>query len=242
MGEAFAWGLVGQSTLLIGALIALWRPLSRRTLGLVMAFGSGVLLSAVSFELIERAIDTNQGLRGTTLGFFSGAIVFSVANRLLTRPSKQPTERDITTSTSGLTIVLGALLDGIPESAVLGLTLLQDGRISAAMLVAVVISNLPEGIAATVGLRSSGWPTVKVIMLWTGVIAVCALSAAVGYVALDGASPYTLAFVLAFAAGAILSMLSTSMMPEAYGHAGQAVGTVTVFGFAVALTVNWLQG
>ena len=101
-----------------------------------------------------------------------GAIVFSVANRLLTRPSKQPTERDITTSTSGLTIVLGALLDGIPESAVLGLTLLQDGRISAAMLVAVVISNLPEGIAATVGLRSSGWPTVKVILLWTGVIAV----------------------------------------------------------------------
>ena len=167
MGEAFAWGLVGQSTLLIGALIALWRPLSRRTLGLVMAFGSGVLLSAVSFELIERAIDTNQGLRGTTLGFFSGAVVFSVANRLLTRPSKQPTERDITTSTSGLTIVLGALLDGIPESAVLGLTLLQDGRISAAMLVAVVISNLPEGIAATVGLRSSGWPTVKVILLWT---------------------------------------------------------------------------
>ena len=110
------------------------------------------------------------------------------------------------------------------------------------MLVAVVISNLPEGIAATVGLRSSGWPTGKVVVLWTGVIAVCALSAAIGYVALDGASPYTLAFVLAFAAGAILSMLATSMMPEAYGHAGNSVGTVTVFGFAVALTVNWLQG
>ena len=241
MGEAFAWGLVGQSTLLIGALIALWRPLSRRTLGLVMAFGSGVLLSAMSFELIEKAVDTNHGLRGTTLGFFSGSIVFSVCNRLLTRrPSTQI--EDISTSTSGLTIVLGALLDGIPESAVLGLTLLDDGRISAAMLIAVVISNLPEGIAATAGLRSSGWRTGKVILLWSGVVVVSALFAAIGYVALDGASAFTLAFVLAFAAGAILSMLATSMMPEAYGHAGQVVGTITVFGFAVALTVNWLQG
>ncbi len=241
MGEAFAWGLIGQSTLLIGGLISLWRPLSRRTLGLVMAFGSGVLLSAISFELIEKAIETNDGLRGTTLGFFAGSIVFSVCNRLLTRRSKERPE-DISTSTAGLTIVLGALLDGIPESAVLGLTLLDDGRISAAMLVAVFISNLPEGVAATAGLRDSGWSTGKVVLLWSGVIVVSALSAAIGYVALDGASPYTLAFVLAFAAGAILSMLATSMMPEAFGHAGQIVGTITVFGFAVAMTVNWLQG
>ena len=239
MAEAFFWGALAQSTLVIGAVIAVLRPLSRRLLGLVMAFGAGVLLSAVSFELISRAVTTADGLRGTTLGFFSGALVFTVGDALIVRHESGPGAAE---AEAGLPIVLGALLDGIPESAVLGLTLLQDGRISAAMLVAVIISNLPEGIAATVALRAAGWTTTRIIVLWSVVVAAGGLAAAVGYALLDDASPYVLAFVLAFAAGAILTMLATSMMPQAFMNAGRNVGVVTVAGFALALAVNWLQG
>ncbi len=143
---------------------------------------------------------------------------------------------------SGLAIVLGALLDGIPESAVLGLTLLQTGEIGLAMLVAVFVSNLPEGVAATVSLHNGGWTRARIYALWTTIAIASAVAAAAGYALLDGASPETLAFVLAFAGGAILTMLSTSMMPEAYEHAGETVGLLTVLGFAVALTINWLEG
>jgi ZIP family zinc transporter len=239
VAEAFFWGALAQSTLVIGAVIAVVRPLSKRMLGIVMAFGAGVLLSALSFELISRAVSTADGLRGTTLGFFAGALVFSVGDAVIVRHESGPGEAE---ADAGLPIVLGALLDGIPESAVLGLTLLQDGRISVAMLVAVVISNLPEGIAATAALRSAGWSTTRIIELWSVVVVAAGLAAALGFALLDDASPYVLAFVLAFAAGAILTMLATSMMPQAYTNAGRTVGIATVAGFALALSVNWLQG
>lgn len=235
MLEAFLWGALAASTLLLGALIAVWRPPSTKVVGAVMAFGSGVLLSAVAYELIAKAVVTNHGLRGATLGFAVGTAVFTAGDWLLSRGSDGE-------GGSGLTITLGALLDGIPESAVLGLTILQTGEVGVAMLVAVFISNLPEGIAATVGLRASGWSTSKALWLWIGVVVASALSAALGYGLLDHASDYLLAFVLAFAAGAILTMLATSMIPEAYEAVGRAAGVLTVVGFAVALAVNWLDG
>jgi ZIP family zinc transporter len=141
-----------------------------------------------------------------------------------------------------LTIVLGALLDGIPESAVLGLTLLQTGSIGAAMLVAVFVSNLPEGVAATVGLRNSGWSTSRIVTLWSAIALASGAAAAAGFALLDTASPDTVAFVLSFAAGAVLTMLATSMIPEAYEHAGRSVGLVTVLGFIVPFAINWLEG
>jgi ZIP family zinc transporter len=142
---------------------------------------------------------------------------------------------------SGLTIVLGALLDGVPESAVLGLTVLQTGDVGIAMLVAVCFSNLPEGIAATTGLLNGGWTRGGVLALWSFVMVASGVSAAVGFALLDSASGGTLAFILAFAGGAILTMLATSMVPEAYEHAGRPAGMANVFGFAVAVFVSWLE-
>jgi ZIP family zinc transporter len=144
-------------------------------------------------------------------------------------------------SASGLTIVLGAALDGIPESAVLGLTLLQTGDIGLTMLVAVFVSNLPESLAASSGLVKSGWSARNVLLLWSLIALVSAVASAAGYALLDGASNDAYAFVLAFAGGAILAMLSTSMIPEAYENAGRAVGLFTTLGFAVAYGINWLD-
>ena len=244
MAEAFLWGLVAASTLLAGALLAEVRTPKPRTLGLVMGFGSGVLLSAVAYELVEEAIDTAGDLRSVVLGIFAGTAVFTIGDVMVSRLGYE-NRKDIhgeAQDAAPLTIVLGALLDGIPESAVLGLTLLQTESVSIAMFVAILISNLPEGIAATVGLKAGGWTLPSVAALWSGIALASALAAGLGYAALDGASTDVLAFILAFAGGAVLTMLATSMMPEAYEHAGRSVGVLTVFGFTLAFVIAWLQG
>ena len=241
MTEAFLWGLLAASSLLLGAVIVSVHALHPRALGLVMAFGAGVLLSSVFFDLIEDAVSIAGGLESTTFGFFVGAVTFTVGDIAISRFGYRD-RKDIDAApqdASGLTIVLGALLDGVPETAVLGLTLLRTGEIGVSLLVAVFVSNIPESIAATASLRSSGWTTARIYVLWSVITVACALAAGAGYAFLDGASPDALAFIYAFAAGAILTMLATSMMPEAFEHAGRAAGLATVFGTTVAFALDW---
>ena len=222
MGEAFAWGLFAGSSLILGALIVFVRKPKQRSLGLIMGFGAGALISAVAYELIDEALTVGNGSGGTILGFFSGALAFYVGDSLIARFGSG--SDDDGEGSSGLSIVLGAVLDGIPESAVLGLTLVQTGEIGASMLVAVFLSNLPEAMGASSSLLDSGWRKSRVLILWVVVALASAVAAAIGYSALDGASPGTVAFVLAFAGGAILTMLSTSMIPEAYKEAHRPGG------------------
>ncbi len=130
------------------------------------------------------------------------------------------------------------MLDGIPESAVIGLTVLTGGSVSVAMLVAVFLSNLPESVAATSGLVGIGWRGSRILALWVGVTIVSGLAALAGYALFDGASPSVVAFVLAFAGGAILTMLADTMMPEAFAHGGRLAGVMTTVGFATAFAVS----
>jgi ZIP family zinc transporter len=241
MRDAFLWGLLGASSLVLGVVVVTFWTMPARPLGLVMGFGSGVLLSAVSFELVEQAVETEQGAQATALGFFTGAVVFTLGDAAISSMGYRD-RKDIDATphdAAGPAIVLGALLDGVPESAVLGLTLLQTGGIGVAMLVAVFVSNLPESIAASTSLRASGWTLGRVYLLWSGIALLSAVAAGLGYALLDGASAGTLAFILAFAGGAILTMLSTSMMPEAYEHAGRSVGLATTLGFFTAFLIHW---
>jgi ZIP family zinc transporter len=242
VGEAFLWGLFAASSLVLGAVVVELRVPGNRLLGLVMAFGAGVLLSAVAYELVEEAVVTSGGTGGAALGLFAGAAVFTAGDAAIAAYGYgQRKDIDAAPQRAGpLAIVLGALLDGVPESAVLGLTLIS-GEIGVAMLVAVFVSNVPESIAASAGLRNGGWSQVAVLGLWTAIAVSSALAAALGYALLDGAAPRTVAFILAFAGGAILTMLATSMMPEGYEHAGRSVGLVTTFGFAVAFAIHWAE-
>jgi len=244
MVEAFLWGLFAASSLLIGALFAARRPPHRRTLGLVMAFGAGVLLSAVSYELIAEASAVGGGPLSVVLGVFAGAAAFTLGDMLIGRFQRRRQGKAMPDAEegAGLSILLGALLDGVPETAVLGLTLLQTNEIGIAMLVAVFISNLPEGIAATTTLIEGGWKRSLVLEIWGAVVLACGLAAAAGYLLLDGASTGVISFVFAFSGGAVLTMLATSMMPEAYEHAGRPVGVLTVVGFVVAYGVHLLEG
>jgi ZIP family zinc transporter len=242
MAEAFGWGLLAASSLLLGGVLALSFRIGNRALGLVMAFGAGVLISAVAYELVEDAFETSNGGGGVGWGLFAGAVVFFVGDGLIDRMGGANRKRSHgTESGSALAIVLGIVLDGIPESVVIGLSLLTGGEVGVAVLAAVFLSNLPESIAATVGLRSGGWRPAHIVGLWSVVALVSALAALAGYAFFDGASPNVLAFINAFAAGAILTMLADTMMPEAFEHGGKLVGLLTTLGFAAAFALSTLE-
>jgi zinc transporter, ZIP family len=243
MGEALLWGLVAGSSLVLGGLVALVVGMRSRVLGIIMAFGAGVLISAVAFELVEEAFETSATLTSVALGLFAGCGVFALGDWLIDRLGGDDRKRSTGAQAagSGLAIVLGIVLDGIPEAAVIGLSLLEGSGVSVAVIAAVFLSNLPEAIAATTGLTASGWKPGKIMLLWVGVMVVTGLASLGGYALLDGASPTTIAFTLAFAGGAILTMLADTMMPEAFEHGGKLVGVATTVGFALAFGISALE-
>jgi ZIP family zinc transporter len=242
MGEALFWGLVASSSLVLGGLIGMYVRIPPQWIGVIMAFGAGVLISAVAYELVGEAVDTAAGGGGVALGLFGGALTFFAGDALIERMGGQDNKAGgDAAGGSALSIVLGTVLDGIPETAVLGLSLLTGDGVSVAVLAAVFLSNLPEAIAATTGLVAAGWPHARVLGMWALVAVVCALAALVGYVLLDGASPRTVATVLAFAGGAVLTMLADAMMPEAFERGGKLAGLATTLGFALAFAISELE-
>jgi ZIP family zinc transporter len=243
MAEALAWGFVAASSLLVGGMIALRFGISGRPLGLVMAFGAGVLISAVAYELVGEAFDTAAGEGGVALGLLAGALAFYFGDLAIDRMGGAERKRAHGGGAGGasLAIVLGIVLDGIPESAVIGLSLLEGHGVSVAVITAVFLSNLPESIAATSGLQRSGWKRRRILGLWALVMVVCALASLAGYALLQDASGRTLAIVLAFAGGAVLTMLADTMMPEAFEHGGRQAGLATTLGFALAFAISALE-
>jgi len=243
MAAAFGWGTLAASSLVIGALVALWFRISLRMIGLIMAFGSGVLISAVAFDLVEEAASKAHGNGAAIAGIFAGCAVFFGGDWLIDR-SGGANRKDADggqASGSALAIVLGSVLDGIPESMVIGLTIFQGGAVGAAYLTAVFISNLPESISSTSGLLTSGWKKSRILWMWIAIALISGLASLAGYGLFQNSSPDTVAFVLAFAAGAILTMLADAMMPEAFEHGGKLAGVVTTLGFAVAFTIHTLD-
>ena len=237
MAASFGWGTLAASSLVIGALIALRFRIGLRAIGLIMGFGSGVLISALSFDLVQEAVDKSSGQGWVVGGFFAGCLVFFGGDRLIDHlggGDRKDADGD-QESGSSLGIVLGSVLDGIPESMVIGLTIFEGGAVGAAYLAAVFISNLPESISSTSGLATSGWQKSRILWMWVAIALISGLASLAGYGLFQDSPPSTVAFVLAFAGGAILTM------PEAYEHGGKWVGVATTLGFAVAFTIHTLD-
>jgi len=243
VASAFGWGTFAASSLVIGAVVALRFRISLRAIGLIMGFGAGVLISAVAFDLVEEAVDTQTANWAVVVGIFAGCAVFFGGDWLIDHLGGADRKAADRTDESGsaLAIVLGTVLDGIPESMVIGLTIYKGGAVGAAYLTAVFISNLPESISSTAGLAASGWRRARILWMWIAIALVSGLASLAGYGLFQHSSPNVVAFVLAFAAGAILTMLADTMMPEAYEHGGKLVGVVTTVGFVVALAVHQLD-
>jgi ZIP family zinc transporter len=243
MAGAFGWGLLAGSSLVLGAVIALLVRIPLRAIGLIMGFGAGVLISAVAFDLVDEAAAKSTGHGALIAGIFAGCLVFFVGDRVIDNlgGSERKAARSTGENGSALSIVLGTVLDGIPESMVIGLTIFEGGKVGAAYLAAVFISNLPESISATSGLVAGGWIKSRILWMWIGIALVAALASLAGYGLFQDSSPGVVAFVLMFAAGAILTMLADTMMPEAFEHGGKLVGIMVTLGFAVAFTIHLLD-
>ena len=239
MAEAAFWGLVTAGSLWVGAAIAAAKPGSR-VVGLAMAFGAGALIAAVAYELVLEAFETSLGFAST--GFASGALAFYVGDVLVDRRGGEGRKKMDQTGQplagAASAIVLGTVLDGIPESFVLGASLKTDGVVPVAVVIGVFVSNVPEALSATSGLLQKGWARGRVFLMWTKVVVVSVIAAALGWWALDIMPESEGAFALAFAAGALLVMLADTLMPEAFELGGREAGLVTALGFALGFALS----
>jgi zinc transporter, ZIP family len=250
MLEAAMWGAIGASSLLLGAVLGLVLPLPTRVIGLVLGFGAGTLISAVAFELTEEAFDLG-GADAVVTGLAAGALAYFVGDYLVERRGAGDRMSPMgatgmagpagPTSTASTALLLGAVLDGIPESAVIGLTLLEGGSVGVAVLAAVFISNLPEALSSSSGMKGSGSSTGHILVTWGWVVLTAAVAAAAGYGLLENASGNTVALIQAFAGGAVLTMLADTMMPQAFQYGGRAVGLFTVLGFSLAYLLTMVE-
>ena len=243
--QAGFWGLVAGSALVIGASVGFYFNLPKRLIAAIMAFGSGVLISALSFDLMDEAYKRG-GFDSTAIGFVGGAAVYTAANWLVNRQAgakhrkrsgeQQSSEEE--DSGSGLGIAVGALLDGIPESIVIGVSMISGGAVSWVAVVAIFLSNLPEGLSSAAGMKKANRSATYVFGVWAGIAFISGVAALLGYAVFSRFSEDVIAGTTAVAAGAILSMLADTMIPEAFEEAHDFAGLITVLGFLAAFVLT----
>lgn len=255
--KAALYGLLAGSALVFGALVGLELRISRRVLAIVMAFGAGVLISTVAFELVEEAYSIG-GFDSSTTGFILGALLFIAGDYAVNRQgghlrkdtlnrryaAREP-EASLGAGDSGLAIFIGALLDGIPESAAIGIGLLAGKGVSLVVFLAVFLSNFPEGMSGSISMRRAGRSKISIIALWGAMAIVSSLSALFGYLVLAHSPADVIALSLAIAGGAVLAMVSSTMIPEAFDDEGRlppiATPLATVIGFLLASILSAMK-
>ncbi|WP_226037252.1 ZIP family metal transporter [Aquibacillus saliphilus] len=246
MWNAILWGTLAASATLLGALIVLQFSIPKRIIGFIMALGTGALIGATTYELLEGALEIS-GFLEIAIGFLGGALVFTILDILVSRKGgrqRKKSEKDNDQNSSGseessLGLFIGTVMDTLPESAMIGMSLIGGGSVSLALVISIFISNLPEGLSSTVGLQKHGFSKKKIIILWLFVVFFSALSS-LGGVMLESASDSIKAIMSAFAGGAIISMVASTMMPEAYKEGGPSVGFITAIGIFISLWLHHL--
>jgi ZIP family zinc transporter len=266
--ESLIWGFVASIPLVIGCIVALFVSLPKGVIAAIMAFGSGVLVAALTFSLVQEAFSLSQSIPPVVIGFILGGVSYSVANRILDKkssghgdsPAKSNTSGTRSNSpirnrkrshgdnagggksASGLSLLVGSVMDNIPENMALGISLVTGGAVNVVLIAAIFISNFPEGLASTEGMKSNGRNKKYIIGLWSIAVIIGTISTAIGFAVLSKASPFVISVVISFAAGAILVMLAESMIPEAFEEGGSKIGLAAMTGFAVAFILGRIGG
>jgi zinc transporter, ZIP family len=225
-----------------------------------MAFGSGVLVAALTFSLIEEAFSLSQSIPPVVFGFILGGVSYSFANRILDKKARGDSFSSSGTSAvrnrkrshgenaaggktvSGLSLLVGSVMDNIPENMALGISLVTGGAVNIVLISAIFISNFPEGLASTEGMKYHGRSKRYIIGLWSIAVIIGTISSVIGFSGLSKTSPFTISVAISFAAGAILVMLAESMIPEAFREGGSKIGLAAMAGFAIAFVVGRLGG
>jgi len=240
------WGLVSGSALVLGSLAGYYLKISQKAVAIVMGFGAGVLISALSFELMDEAFKTGCFV-ATASGFLGGSLIYSIANYFVAKQGgkhrkrsgdKQPSADQ---EGSGLGIALGALLDGIPEAIAIGISMIQGGAVSIATVIAIFISNIPEGLSSTSGMKKAGRSKLFIFGVWGGIAILTSIASILGYAVFAHLSTTVVAATIAIAAGAILTMLADTMIPEAFEEGHNIIGIITVIGFLSAFVLSKLS-
>jgi ZIP family zinc transporter len=242
------WGFFAGAALIVGAAAGYLVHIPQRYIAAIMAFGSGVLISALSFDLMDEAYKRG-GFDSTAIGFVGGAAIYTAANWYLDQRGakhrkrsgeQQPNEKQ--NPGSGLAIAVGALLDGIPESIVIGLSLLAGGAVSFVAVIAIFLSNIPEGLSSAVGMKKAGRSASYIFGVWIAIAVISGIASLLGYAVFRNFSADVIAGTTAVAAGAILAMLADTMIPEAFETAHEFAGFITVVGFLCAFVLTKLGG
>jgi ZIP family zinc transporter len=233
------WGGIAGSAVLLGCFTGLAFHIPKKWTAWIMAFGTGILIGAVSFELLIEAVEQSN-LWITAVGFISGAAIFTIINSILSRKGGHERKKSGTKKMkgAGMAIFFGTLLDAIPESVLIGASLIDHSRVSWLLVAAIFLSNFPEGLSSSIGLLREGFSKQKIIGMWVAVFLISAVAALLGYVLLESASTAALSLIGAFAGGAIMAMVSSTMLPEAHEDAGAAVGLITSLGLLSSLVLT----
>jgi len=255
-------GFIASIPLVIGCIVALFVSLPKGVIAAIMAFGSGVLVAALTFSLVEEAFSLSQSILPVIIGFIFGGVSYSVANRILDKKSKGHRYSSANNNTSpvrnrkrshgdnagggksasGLSLLVGSVMDNIPENMALGISLVTGGAVNIVLIAAIFISNFPEGLASTEGMKTNGRSKKYIIGLWSIAVIIGTISTAIGFAVLSKASPFVISIAISFAAGAILVMLAESMIPEAFEEGGSKIGLAAMAGFAVAFILGRIGG
>jgi ZIP family zinc transporter len=215
-----------------------------------MAFGAGVLVAALTFSLIEEAYNLVNDLVPVVLGFTLGGLSYSIANHILNRKGGSKNRKRSHgenagggKDASGVALMVGSLMDNIPENMALGISIVAGGgSVNPVLIAAIFISNFPEGLASSQGMKSNGKSTKKILLLWTIVVIIGTISSAIGFSILSNVSKDIVSIALSYASGAILVMLAESMIPEAFEEGGSRIGLATMAGFVVAFVLGRVGG
>jgi zinc transporter, ZIP family len=239
MLQAAFWGGVAGSAVLLGCFTGLAFSIPKKWTAWIMAFGTGILIGAVSFELLVEAVEQSN-LRVTAIGFILGSSIFTIINSILSK--KGGHERKMSgikkAKGVGMAIFFGTLLDAIPESVLIGASLIEQSKVSWLLVIAIFLSNFPEGLSSSIGLLKEGFSKKKIIGMWISVFIISAIASLLGFVLLERASVASLSLIGAFAGGAIMAMVASTMLPEAHEDAGAAVGLITSLGLLSSLVLT----
>jgi ZIP family zinc transporter len=240
MLQAAIWGGIAGSSLVLGALLGIFKNIPNKVSAFVMAFGTGVLIGAATFELLTDAV-RDGGILFPSIGFLLGATIFIIAELLILRKGGHERKRSKTSPVghSGLAIFIGTIIDAIPESVIIGVSLLEHHTVSWLIVIAIFVSNFPEGLSSTIGMKKDGYSTGRILFLWLVVMALSSLSALLGYVLIDASSAWLITSIGAFAAGGIFAMVSSTMMPEAFEEGGPLVGFISAVGLLSSLILTY---
>ena len=240
--DALFWGFVASVSLLVSAVVgSRFKPGTKTVAGL-LAFTAGVLIALLSYDLIGEAFAVG-GLAPSFLGMAIGLLAYISANRWLANLGNRDRRScehggNATASTGALALVLGALIDGIPEAASIGIGLLENRFISVAVIAGVFIANIPEGLASGAGLSRTGFSERRIVVIWGLVTLACTLSSWLAFVLLRESGPFVQATLIAIAGGGILAMTLQTVIPEAFDGTDDLISVLGAIGFAVVFTLS----